>query len=113
MNLAEELPFWKDIAQKLGRIIRAPFLALGILFALIPTFFMFAVVSVGDWSERLLRIMGYRARPHWLPGVLGILGYVGLGIAIPAYLGDLLLGWPGSIVAPIVALACIAVLARW
>jgi hypothetical protein len=109
----EKQAFLNRAAAVLGRVIRAPFLVLGIVFAFIPALFMFAVVSVGDWSERILRIVGYRARPHWLPGVMGILGYVGLGIAAPAYLGNLLLGWPGSVAAPVIALACIAVLGRW
>ncbi len=109
----EKQNFLTRAAQALERVVRAPFLALGIILALIPAIFIFAVVSVGDWSERLLCIVGYRARPQWLPFALGILGYVGLGVAAPAYLGGLLLGWPGSLIAPIIALGCIAVLGRW
>jgi hypothetical protein len=111
--LVEEQNFWTRAVQTAARMIRAPFLMLGILLALIPAIFIFAVVSVGDWCEDLLKLVGYRARPHWLPGALGILGYVGFGIAVPVYLGDLLLGWPGRVAAPILALACIAVLGQW
>ena len=111
--MEKEATLWKKIGQTLVRVIRAPFLILGILIALLITVFVLATVSVGDWSEKLLRLVGYRARPYWLPGALGLLGYVGLGIAAPAYLGALLIGWPGGVAAPVIILACIAVVGRW
>lgn len=99
--------------RRVWQIIRAPFFWLGVLLSFIPAFFIFSVVSVGAWCEDALHAIGYRARPRWLPGVLGVLGYVGLGIAVPAYLGSLLIGWPGILVGPVLALGCIAVLGRW
>lgn len=75
--------------------------------------FFFAWVSVGSWCEDALRWLGYRARPRWLPAALGLMAYVGLGIAGPAYLGTVVLGWPGAVLGPAVALGAIAILGRW
>ncbi|HEC23542.1 MAG TPA: hypothetical protein ENI95_11575 [Chloroflexi bacterium] len=80
---------------------------------MIPVFFIVAIVSVGSWCEDALRWLGVRARPRWLPGVLGAVGYVSLGLAGPAYLGGRLMGWPGAILGPVLALGAIAVLGRW
>ncbi len=77
------------------------------------TAFFLAWVSVGDWCEDGLHWLGYQERPHWLPGVVGIAAYIGLGIAGPAYLGYYLIGWPGVFVGPLCALVIIAILGRW
>lgn len=95
------------------RIIRAPFFMISLLVGAILTFFILAWVSVGGWCEDALRWLGYRERQSWLPAVFGMVGYVGFGIAAPAYAGWHLIGWPGAIVGPILALAAIAVLGRW
>ncbi len=99
--------------KTLWTIIRAPFFLLGVLFGMIPTFFIFAMVSVGSWCEDALRWVGYRSRPAWLPAVLGAVVYAAFGLAGPAYLGQHLIGWPGAIVGPVLALGAIAVLGRW
>ncbi len=95
------------------RILRAPFFLLSIALSMLVAFFFFAWVSVGSWCEDALRWLGYRARPRWLPAALGLMAYVGLGIAGPAYLGTLMLGWPGAVLGPVVALGAIAILGRW
>ena len=95
------------------RIVRAPFFLLSVAMSMLPAFFIFAAVSVGAWCEDVLRWLGYRSRPAWLPGALGIVGYAGLGVAGPAYLGGALIGWPGAVLGPMLALALIAILGRW
>lgn len=95
------------------RIIAIPLFVLGLILSFIPFFFILASVSIGAWCEDVLRRVGYRARPSWLPMVLGIAGYAGLGVAGPAYAGRLLIGWPGMIIAPILILIAIAILGRW
>jgi hypothetical protein len=95
------------------RFIRAPVFFLGLLFSAIAAFVICAAVSVGSWCEDALRWLGYRSRPAWLPPVLGIIGYVGLGVAGPAYLGGSLIGWPGAVLGPLLMLGLIAVLGRW
>ena len=97
----------------LSRIIRAPFFMVSLLISLIMAFWFFATVSVGAWCEDALRWLGYKSRPLWLPGVLGVIGYTGLGIVGPAYLGGLLIGWPGAILSPLLVLAAIAWFGHW
>ncbi len=102
-----------DFGKITARIVRAPVFLVGLLISAIPAFFICAVVSVGSWCEDGLRWIGYRSRPAWLPAALGIVGYVGLGVAGPAYLGGSLIGWPGAILGPLLMLGLIAVLGRW
>lgn len=99
--------------ETLVRILRAPFFLISIAFSTMLVFFFFAWVSVGSWCEDALRWLGYRARPRWLPAALGLMTYVGLGIAGPAYLGAVILGWPGAVLGPVVALGAITILGRW
>lgn len=100
---------WKMIV----RIIRAPFFLISLLLSMIPVFFIFASVSVGSWCEDALHHLGFRSPPRWLPLVLGMIGYAGLGLAGPALLGRLLIGWPGAVIGPVLALGAIAVLGHW
>lgn len=96
------------------RVIRLPvFIVINMLVGGALVFFFLAWVSVGDWCEDGLRWLGYRGHPDWLPGVVGIAVYVGLGIAGPAYLGHYLVDWPGLIVGPLITLVMIAILGRW
>jgi hypothetical protein len=95
------------------RIMRAPVFLFALLLSAVPVFFIFASVSVGSWAEDGLRWFGYRSRPRWLPAVLGFVGYTGFGVAAPAILGRLLIGWPGAILGPVLALGAIALLGRW
>lgn len=97
----------------LARVVRAPFFLVTLLLSMVPVFFIFASVSVGAWIEQGLHWFGYQQRPRWLPGVLGVLGYTGLGVAGPAMLGGRLLGWPGAVIGPLLVLGVIAVLGRW
>ena len=95
------------------QIVRAPFFLLMLGASFVPVFFIFASVSVGAWCEDALRWLGYRSKPGWLPAVLGMVGYAGLGVAGPAYAGNALLGWPGAVLGPLLALGIIAILGRW
>ncbi len=96
------------------RVLRLPvFIVFNLLVGGALAFFFLAWISVGDWCEYGLHWLGYRERPDWLPGVLGIAAYIGLGIAGPAYLGGYLIGWPGAILGPFCALLVIAILGRW
>jgi len=95
------------------RIVRAPFFLLSVALSLLPLLALFASVSIGAWFDDVLTWLGYEQRPRWLPAVLGVLSYAGLGIAAPAFLGNLLIGWPGAVAGPVLALALIAVLGRW
>lgn len=96
-----------------ARVARAPFFVVPLLLSMLPLFFIFASVSVGAWIEQLLFWVGYQARPRWLPGVLGVLGYTGFGVAGPAALGNTLIGWPGAVLGPLLVLGLIAKLGRW
>ncbi len=102
-----------DLDSPLLRAARAPFFAIALLFSMLPVFFIFAWVSVGAWCEDVLHWLGYDTRPRWLPGVAGIAIYVGLGIAAPAYLGHLVVGWPGLIIGPVLVIAAISRLGHW
>lgn len=108
VNQSEEQP-----ESFLTRVLRAPFFLTTLLLSMLPVFFIFASVSMGAWFERALLLLGYQSRPRWLPAVLGVLGYTGLGVWGPAALGNQLLGWPGAILGPLLALGVIAVLGRW
>lgn len=97
----------------IARLIKAPFFLAALLASMIPVFFFFAWVSVGAWAEAALRAIGYRERPWWLPAILGFVGYGGFGVALPAYLGARLAGWPGGILLPLMTLGIVAILGRW
>lgn len=95
------------------RILRAPFFVCALLLSMVPVFYLFASVSMGAWVEEGLQRLGLQMPPRWLPAVLGVLAYTGLGVAAPAVLGGNLLGWPGAVLGPLLALGVIAVLGRW
>jgi hypothetical protein len=95
------------------RVIRAPFFVAMFLVTLIPATFICAAVSVGAWFEDGLRLIGVPPRRDWIPLVFGIMGYLGLGIVLPAYLGSQWLGAGGAIMFPVVVLIMIAWLDRW
>jgi hypothetical protein len=97
----------------IARIIRAPFFLGSLLVSSFFAAFILAVVSIGSWFEKILHRLGYRSRPAWLPPALGVLGYMGLGLAGPAYLAGRLIGWPGFVIGPLLALGAIAVLGKW
>ena len=99
--------------KRIYRIIRAPLFLGSLLLTSLVALFILAVVSIGSWFEKVLRWLGYRSRPGWLPPFLGVLGYMGLGLAGPAYLAGRLIGWPGFVIGPLVALGAIALLGRW
>jgi hypothetical protein len=99
--------------KRIYRILRAPFFLGSLLVSSFFALFILAVVSIGSWFEKVLHWLGYRSRPAWLPPFLGVLGYMGLGLAGPAYLAGRLIGWPGFVIGPLLALGAIALLGRW
>ncbi len=94
-------------------VLRAPVFFLSLAVSIMLALFFFAWVSMGAWCEDVLRWFGCGIRLRWLPGVLGFVGYVGLGLIGPIYLGEWLIGWPGAVLAPVFALGVIALLGRW
>ncbi|GAB4470219.1 MAG: hypothetical protein Kow00124_06200 [Anaerolineae bacterium] len=113
MTVSTDKTGLKKIGAALLKVMRAPFFALNLLVGSILTVIVLASVTVGAWADGLLRLIGIRMRPHWLPAALGVVGYLGLGIALPAYLGSLLIGWPGAMLAPLLVLAGVVILGRW
>jgi hypothetical protein len=97
----------------LGRVIRSPLFVFNLLAGAGLVSFFLAWVSVGDWCEGGLRWLGYRGRPYWLPAVVGIVTYVGMGIVGPACLIRYFIGWPGLLLGPMCALVLIALADRW
>jgi hypothetical protein len=85
---------------------------IGVAFSLIAAALLLASVTLGTWCQSGLYALGYRDRPRWVPTVLGLLGLACLLIG-PAYLGLRLLGWPGALIGPPLALALIAWLGGW
>jgi hypothetical protein len=95
------------------KVIRAPFFIAMILLTLIPATFICAAVSVGAWFEDGLRLIGAPPRRDWIPLMLGIVGYLVLGVVGPAYFGSQLLGVSGAVMFPLAVLILIALLDRW
>ena len=95
------------------RYFRAPVFLPVLALSFIPIFFVFASVTTGGWCEDFLRLLGYRSKPTWLPGVLGILVYGSLGVFLPVYIGSTSVGWVGGVIAPLVVLGVIAKLGNW
>jgi hypothetical protein len=84
----------------------------GVAFSLIAAMLLMASVTLGAWCQDGLRALGYRDRPPWVPTVLGVLALICLLVG-PAYLGLRLIGWPGALIGPPLALALIAWLGNW
>jgi hypothetical protein len=101
------------LGEVLARIVRAPFFVISLVISIPLALFFLAWVSVGAWCEDGMRWLGYRARPRGLPAVVGFVMYVGLGIAAPTILGWALLGWPGAVLGPVLALGAIVILGHW
>jgi hypothetical protein len=96
-----------------ARVVRSPFFVFSFLLGALLVTFVLAWVSVGDWCEGVLRWLGYRGSPYWLPAAAGLMAYVGLGIIGPAYLGAFLVSWPGLLAGPLCVLVLIALADRW
>lgn len=93
-------------------ILRAPIVWVGLVISLYLTGIFCATVSVGGWIEGLLRWLGLK-RVGTVSAVGGVLGFLVLGVAAPLWLGNRLIGWPGLILGPLLALALVAILDRW
>jgi len=98
---------------KTFQFVRAPFVLISLLIGLILLLLVLSIISFGEWVEIALKWAGYRGRPYWIPGVLGFVAYLGLGFIGPAYGGNALLGWPGLIAGPMIAVAIISWLGQW
>jgi hypothetical protein len=99
--------------RKVFAAVRAIVFLVVLSVSFIPTLFIMASVSIGACIEEALRLVGLPPRRDWVMLAAGIFGYAGLGVAIPVYLGNLLAGWPGAILAPIMVLVGIAILGKW
>ena len=64
------------------RYLRAPIFLPVLALSFIPVFFVFATVTTGAWCEDMLRLLGYRSEPKWLPGVFGVIVYALLSDSI-------------------------------
>lgn len=95
------------------KYLRAPFMVFGVVFGGLGVAFAVASVTVGDWAERALRLLGYKGRPTWLPALIGVGGYLSLGVAAPAWGGFRLIGWPGALIAPMLVLLLMALVDQW
>ncbi|NDJ52083.1 MAG: hypothetical protein GYB68_03240 [Chloroflexi bacterium] len=107
------MPTDADRTSGVLRVLRAPFFLASMVFSMAGAFGFFAVVQVGAWAEDGLRLLGLRQMPEWLPAGLGILGYLGLGVIIPALAAYRWIGWPGAILLPLLVLGIIAKLGNW
>jgi hypothetical protein len=96
----------------LPRLLRAPVVWVGFVISLYVSGVFFAVVSVGAWAEDALRWLGVK-RLDGLSAAAGVGGFLLLGVAGPAWLGNRLLGWPGLIVGPLLVMGLVALLDRW
>ncbi len=95
------------------RVVRAPFVLISLLVGTILLFGFLSSISMGEWFELALRRLGHRGNPYWLSGALGVVAYLGLGLVLPAIGGNAVIGWPGMIVGPVVAVLIISRLGRW
>ena len=109
-------------------VMRAPFVIGGFIFSIYLTGVFMATVTVGGWVEAELRRLGMRSmkRVGFISALSGVVGYILLGIIVPAWLVFMLIGkwlpmlfkigmpgWPGLIIGPLVAMAVLARAAKW
>jgi hypothetical protein len=99
--------------RTLTRIVIAPFFLAAVILGFLGVLFVVASISIGGWFEAILLRIGYRHKPILLPAVVGVVLFVGLGLAGMGTLGNSLIGWPGVILGPTLAIAVIAVADRW
>lgn len=94
------------------RLLRAPFVVVGFIISLYLSSLFFATVSIGGWVEDGLRWVGLE-RTGTASAIAGALGVLTLTLVGPAWLGNRLLGWPGLIIGPLLAMLLVALLDRW
>lgn len=99
--------------SRIARVILAPFFLAWVLLGTLMVFFVIATISIGGWCEAVLVRIGYRYKPLMLPMVLGIVLFVGFVLVGMGTLGHQLIGWPGAIVGPALAILLIAVIDHW
>ena len=95
------------------RIIRAPFFLIQLALSWWVACGFFASVSIGAWCEDGLRLAGLRRHPVWLPGALGVAGYLLFGVALPIALGIRVAGAAGAVGLQLAVLALIAWIGKW
>jgi hypothetical protein len=99
--------------QRIARIIYAPFFFVLVLLGTLAVIFEVASISVGGWIEAVLLRLGYRHKPALLPAFAGVIVFFGVGLVGSGYLGSRLIGWPGAIIGPILAIIIIGLIDRW
>ena len=99
--------------EKVKRYARMPFFWIGWLIGLYAVGWAVSATTLGEWQEVALQWIGFKNLPDWLPGVLGLAAYFGLGVFGAGYLGWRLLGWTGMCMMPILAIVAISILGRW
>lgn len=99
--------------QVVLRFARAPIVLSSLLIGALLLFGTLASISIGEWCEVALRRLGFRSEPYWLPGALGVIGYVGLGLIGTAYAGYRLIGWAGLLVGPVLVVWIVSRLGHW
>ena len=99
--------------QRVARVVLAPFFFAWMLLGTILVVFIISTISIGGWCEALLVRVGYRYKPLLLPAVLGIFLFIGVALLGMGALGHQLIGWPGAILGPTLAILAIALIDHW
>lgn len=99
--------------RSLVRVIAAPFFVAGVILSTILVFFVLATISIGGWCEPVLVRLGYRYKPMMLPAGIGIVLFVGGVLIGLGALGHQLIGWPGVILGPFLAIVAISLVDHW
>jgi len=99
--------------RSVGRVILAPFFFAWVLLGTIMVLFVISTISIGGWCEAVLVRIGYRYKPLILPMVIGIVLFVGVVLLGMGMLGHQLIGWPGAILGPVLAILAIALIDHW
>lgn len=97
----------------LTRTIIAPFFLAAVILGFLGVLFFVASISIGGWCEAVLLRIGYRHQPVLLPAIIGAALLVGIGFVGMGTLGSSLIGWPGALLGPTLAIVLIAVADRW
>src|SRR5262245_7781032 len=99
--------------QRIARIVFIPFFFVLVFLGTLAVIFEVASISVGGWIETLLLRLGYRHKPALLPAYAGVVVFIGVGLVGTAILGAHLIGWPGAILGPVLAIIAIGLIDRW
>jgi hypothetical protein len=95
------------------RVVTAPFFLLGVVLSVILVVLAIASISVSSWFEVVLVRLGLHSKSSSVPGILGVVIYLGFGVVGLALLGMRWLGWTGAFLGPLLGAVAIAILDRW